>query len=392
MPSRKRHKTDYKGVYYIVGKALATGKRKGEGKEKTERIYYIVYRKDGRLIEEKAGRQYADDMTPAKAARLRTLRMQGDDPTNKERRRRLIEERNKKKWDMDALWEEYKKNKPDLRGLHIDDNRYKLHIRPKLGDKKPSELSPFNVDGIRVEMLKKYKPQTVKHVLGLINRIVNFGVSKKLCKPLSFKIEMPKVDNLKTEDLTPEQLNRLLKAIEDEPNIQIANLLRMALYTGMRRGELLRLQWRDIDFKRGFIHIRNPKGGKSQTIPLNDKARRVLESHPRTESEYVFPGKNGGPRVNIRIPINRIKERAGLPKDFRPLHGLRHVYASMLASSGRVDMYTLQKLLTHKSPQMTQRYAHLRDEALKRASNLIGSLVEEAIADVAGEEEKKSSA
>lgn len=64
-----------------------------------------------------------------------------------------------------------------------------------------------------------------------------------------------------------------------------------------------------------------------------------------------------------------------MPDDFRPLHGLRHVYASMLASSGQVDMYTLQKLLTHKSPLMTQRYAHLRDESLKRASNLAGSII-----------------
>ena len=47
----------------------------------------------------------------------------------------------------------------------------------------------------------------------------------------------------------------------------------------------------------------------------------------------------------------------------------------MLASSGQVDMYTLQKLLTHKSPTMTQRYAHLRDDALRRASELAGQLV-----------------
>jgi site-specific recombinase XerD len=66
-------------------------------------------------------------------------------------------------------------------------------------------------------------------------------------------------------------------------------------------------------------------------------------------------------------------------KGFRPLHGLRHVYASMLASSGKVDMYTLQKLLTHKSPQMTQRYAHLRDEALRRAADLAGELIQQAV-------------
>jgi len=77
--------------------------------------------------------------------------------------------------------------------------------------------------------------------------------------------------------------------------------------------------------------------------------------------------------INKRVRV--IKEAAELPDDFRPLHGLRHVYASMLASSGQVDMYTLQKLLTHKSPLMTQRYAHLRDESLKRASNLAGSII-----------------
>ena len=105
----------------------------------------------------------------------------------------------------------------------------------------------------------------------------------------------------------------------------------------------------------------------------------VLESHPRTKSPYVFPGEDGKQRTDIHRQVNKIKNEAKLPKDFRPLHGLRHVYASMLASSGKVDMYTLQKLLTHKSPQMTQRYAHLRDETLRRASDLAGDLINQAV-------------
>jgi len=80
---------------------------------------------------------------------------------------------------------------------------------------------------------------------------------------------------------------------------------------------------------------------------------------PRT-SEYIFPGEDGGQRVTIQKAVRRIRKTAGLPDTFRPLHGLRHAFASRLASSGQVDMYTLQKLLTHKSPVMTQRYAHLR--------------------------------
>jgi integrase len=73
-----------------------------------------------------------------------------------------------------------------------------------------------------------------------------------------------------------------------------------------------------------------------------------------------------------------LRTAAGLPSDFRPFHGLRHAFASMLASSGQVDMYTLQKLLTHKSPLMTQRYAHLRDETLRKASTLAGNIIEQA--------------
>jgi integrase len=58
------------------------------------------------------------------------------------------------------------------------------------------------------------------------------------------------------------------------------------------------------------------------------------------------------------------------------LHGLRHTFASILASSGKVDMYLLQKLLTHKSPTMTQRYAHLRDETLRNAADVAGDIFE----------------
>ena len=77
--------------------------------------------------------------------------------------------------------------------------------------------------------------------------------------------------------------------------------------------------------------------------------------------------------------LRTIKAHANLPKDFRTLHGLRHVFASMLASSGQVDTYPLQRLLTYKKPIMSQRYSHLRDETRQKVSNLAGSVVAEAV-------------
>jgi len=116
-------------------------------------------------------------------------------------------------------------------------------------------------------------------------------------------------------------------------------MMKMALFTGMRRGELFRLKWEDVDFKHGFIYIKDSKSGVDQKIPLNRSVKELLNAHPKTDSPFIFPGQGGRrQRTDIKKQVNRIKERAGLPKNFRALHGLRHVYASMLASSGKVDM------------------------------------------------------
>jgi integrase len=374
MPAKKRFKTSYPGVYYVEGQAVATGK--------PERIYYVMYRRDGRLIEEKAGRQHQDAMTPAKAARIRAERIEGKALSNQARREeeKAAKEAEAGRWTLAKLWCEYASHKPENHALSTDRSRYETYIKPAFGEKEPTEVLTLDLDRLRSRLLKQGKsPQTVKHVLALFKRLVRFGVKKGLCDspdPRKQTITMPKVDNETTEDLDADELARLVHAIEDEPNIQAANFMRLAMFTGMRRGELFKLEWRDIDFERGFINIRHPKGGKSQKIPLNDAARGVLESHPHVEdSPYVFPGQGGKQRVTIQVASNRIKARAGLPADFRPLHGLRHLFASTLASSGQVDMLTLQKLLTHKSPNMTKRYSHLRDDALKQASEVAGELL-----------------
>ena len=367
MPKQDRIKTKYPGVYYIA-----------KGKEK---VFYIVYYLNGKKIEEKAGRQFADDMTAAKAAGIRAERSKGKEPSNNARREEIkatkLEEAGK--WTLDKLWQEYEANKADSKAINTDRGRFEKYLMPDFGNKEPHKIIRLEADRLRIRLLKTLKPQTVKHVFGLLKRIVSFGVSRQLCQNLNFIVETVKVDNQKTEDLNPEQLKNLLTAIENSTDIEAANIMRLALYTGMRRGEMFKLKWNDIDFQRGFIAIRNPKGGVSQKIPLNEQARKVLENHPKTEGkENVFLRPDGEPFTDIRRRVNPIKQAAGIPDDFRALHGLRHSYASMLASSGKVDLYTIQKLLTHKSPLMTQRYAHLRDAALRDASTLAGQIIDAA--------------
>jgi integrase len=378
MPAQERYPAGYPGVYFIVSKP---------GTPKEDKIYYIDYRIDGKRIQEKAG-YHSKGMSPAKANNLRADRMRGKEPSNKERRETEKEAKAAEdgRWTLEKLWTEYKTAKPDLKGWKTGtyDSQWS-HIEGPFGKKEPHEILSLDVKRLENQLKKTKSPQTVKHVLKLLRILCNFGADNGLCPGLSFKIKMPVVDNSKTEDLTPDQIKKLLEAIEADDHMQAGDMMLMALYTGMRRGEMFRLKWSDIDFDRGFIRLVDPKGGIDQTIPLNDAARGMLEKHPkRNGSPFVFPGRGGEQRTRIEKACNHIKKAAGLPKGFRPLHGLRHVYASMLASSGKVDMYVLQKLLTHKSPQMTQRYAHLRDESLKRAADVAGDIV----AAISGEKDK----
>ncbi len=364
----KRHKTTYPGVFYREAKRIG-----GPGLEK---VFYIVFKQNGEVIEEKVGRQFKNNMSPAKAATIRGERIEGKRSSPKQIRQQASET----KWTISQLWQGYSSKKLLSKSLATDRGRFQKFIEPTLGNKEPQELSPMDLDRLRIGVAKNHKPQTVKHAIALLVRIINHGARLGLCPGLSFKAPAIKVHNLKTEDLSPDQLSNLLVAMEQEYDIQAANFMKMALITGMRRGELFKLQWQDVDFDRGFIHIRGPKGGQDQKIPMNQAARRLLQGHPRDDnSPFVFPGRGGKQRTCPPKRIDVIKEQAGLPKDFRPLHGLRHVYASMLASSGQVDLYTLQKLLTHKSAAMTTRYAHLRDETLRRAADVAGNLFTQAL-------------
>lgn len=379
MPKRKRFKTNYPGVVYVmVGK---------------DRVYYIYYRRIGetKQIEEKANIQ-GRTMTPALANQLRAERIKGKAPTNREKRRERnkVKEAEAGKMTISRLWDLYCKNLKGLNPQASDTSRFINYLKPTFGDKEPHTILPLDIDRLRRKVLGGKSDQTIKHVLALLRRIVRYGVKKQVALPLSFSLEMPTVDNQVIETLSREELNRLIRALNESNDIQISDLMKLALCTGMRKGELLKLKWSDVDYESGLILLRSPKSKRSMHIPMNDQARSILKNHPHVKdqdrsilearpclSEHVFVTDKGKPFAEIRKRIEAIRKAAGLPKGFRPLHGLRHVYASILASSGKVDIYTLQRLLTHKSTAMTQRYAHLMDETLRKASAVIVDVLAE---------------
>ena len=366
----KRIKTKYPGVFYREAPRIG-----GSGIEK---VYYVVYKVAGKVVETKVGRQYADDMTASRASNIRGELIEGKRLTRQQERDRAKEEATRVRWTINALWEEYKKRNPNLKGISTDQSRFNIHLI-KFHNMEVSDITTSIIDDFKIYLSQKeLKPSTIRNILELLRRIISFGEKKELIKKeeINIHFDMPKVNNIKTEDLSPEQIEKFLTTLNSTSHKKAANMMKLALFSGMRRGELFNLKWDHINWERNFINLvgkddgLGAKSGLCERIPLNSLARDLLLSIEHTNSPYVFPGKNGGRLIDIKKSANAIKKEAELPQDFRPFHGLRHVYASMLASSGKVTMYELQNLMTHKSPTMTQRYAHLRDEALQKASNV----------------------
>ncbi|MEY8207472.1 MAG: site-specific integrase, partial [SAR324 cluster bacterium] len=359
MPRQIRVSTEYSGVYFVK---LAN----------QDQSFFIRYKRNGKSVEEKAGRSN-QGWNAEKAYQLRTERMSGTSAAGNELQSNsdLLSQQD---WTFSNIFSEYLRLRNKLKGRANDIYRFKNYLEKEFANITPSCVTQDDIERFKHNLQnRELKPATIRHVLELLRRLANFAAKNNLCSGLSFKIQMPKVENYKTEELTNAQLQKLMQVLEEESDIQVSNLVRLALYTGMRRGELFNLNWGDIDFYNKTITVKSDKKGDQPTIPLNEMAEKVLVEHAHTEngSKFVFPGRGGKKRTECKRPLLRIREKAGLPDDFRILQGLRHVYASMLVSSGKVDLETLQSLLTQKSPLMTQRYAHLLDESRTNSENII---------------------
>ncbi len=247
----------------------------------------------------------------------------------------------------------------DEKSWNEDYYRYGSQLGPRFGRKPLDEISPFDVERMKASMMKAknkcnrlFASASIKHALVLLKCLFNLATrwgAYQGPNPCA-AVEMPKLDNQVTECLSDEETRRLLKVLDDWPFRQHAAFIRFALFTGCRRGELFKMKWQDVDFDRKLLVLRQPKGGKTETIPLSDEALRSIEAL-RRKCEYVFPGKGGGMLSDFGRPWYRVRKAAGLPDSFR-FHGLRHAFASKLVSSG-VDLYAVSRLLTHKQISTT---------------------------------------
>ena len=134
----------------------------------------------------------------------------------------------------------------------------------------------------------------------------------------------------------------------------------LALATGARRGELLRLRWPDVDLKRGTLTFQETKNGERRAVPLTGQALAYEPTCEGTalDTALVFPDATGKRPLGIREAFEGAVERAGIV-DFR-FHDLRHTFASYLAMNG-ATLAEIAEVLGHKTLAMVKRYAHLSE-------------------------------
>lgn len=280
------------------------------------------------------------------------------------------------------VWEKYLPWAKEYKGTWKDDEyHYGKHLEPRFASKPMESITPFEIEKMKMELKKglnkhgkPYAAATIKHQIVLLRRL--FNVARKWgmyegVNPVE-RVQMPKIDNQKTEFLTEDELTRLKETLENWPFKESAAFVKFAMFTGLRRGELFKLTWDDVDFERSLVKLRAPKGGKTTILPLNQEALEVLRSLDVTSS-FVFPGDDGRQRTDFKGPWLRIRKTAGLPDDFR-FHGLRHHFASTLVSNG-VDLGIVRELLTHKHVGTTERYAHFRPDTVREAAAKAGKLL-----------------
>lgn len=252
---------------------------------------------------------------------------------------------------------------------------FKLHLLPRLAKLPLAAITSGEINLLAGEILRKgLKPKSVNAILSALHRCLDAAVDWERLDHVP-RFQWLRAEPAAFDFLSSAESRNLLDAARERP---YALMIRMALRTGMRIGELLAIRWEDIDFEQRLIAVRrsivrgiesSPKTRRHRFIPIAADLHDAL-TETRASSGYVFSAdeQGGAPLREPRKGLWRALETAGLRRV--GWHVLRHSFASQLVSEG-VSIYIVQALLGHSTVQMTMRYAHLAPSATRGAVDVL---------------------
>ena len=274
------------------------------------------------------------------------------------------------------------------------------HIIPALGLLELEEVTPFAVQRFASELLRSgnlrtgggLAPNSVNAVITVVQGSLKTAQALGYTAPCGVgQLRRPRPGERKIECLSGAEQKALEQCILQKKQPRLYGIL-LCLYTGLRLGELLALEWTDFDFARGELHVsrscydgRNRDGvfsritdspktvSSMRTVPLPGQLLPLLcEAREASRSVYfVSNGERAVPVRSYQRTFRRLQQNLGLPR--RGFHSLRHTFATRALECG-MDVRTLSEILGHRSPTVTlNRYAHSLPEHKKAMMNRLGS-------------------
>lgn len=260
------------------------------------------------------------------------------------------------------------------RSIGRECKRFEAFVEPLLGSKSIRAIDVTDVQTVLAALDSSLSDATRNRYLAMLRAIFRFSVAQGFSdQDPSRSIKMRREVPVKLYEVTHEFIGRLGKAVRwlkmSDPST--ASLVELLLYTGMRIGEALPLQWNDVDFSTRQITLRLTKSGKARHVPISDDClallARRLEMTGGCLQGWLFPSSRGNLHMTRPVrPWKKACKAVGLPTSLR-FHDLRHIFASLCVKEG-IPLFTVQGLLGHSSIRMSERYCALASEDLLKAS------------------------
>jgi integrase len=270
---------------------------------------------------------------------------------------------------------------PKLKPRTLFDYRELLarYILPALGNLTVAGIDREHVEKLHVDMARI--PRRANYTMATIRALLTFAVRRGLRSSNPAIGIKPYRENPRERFLSEAEIAAAADAITyAEGDGRIGPLaaagLRLALFTGARSGEVTAFKWEHVDWERRLIRLPDSKNNAPRTVHLSDAAIEVLRTTPHVDEFIVAGRKRGAAYKSLSRAWAIARKYAGL-EDVR-LHDLRHSYASLAAGRG-VSLHMIGKLLGHKNPATTQRYAHLARDVVQSVNDELGAAMQAAI-------------
>ena len=256
---------------------------------------------------------------------------------------------------------------------------FNVWIKNAIGRLPMKDIAPFHLEKLKKTMKDgEQSPRSIEYALAVVRQVFNVAKKMKVYRgenPTA-DVDAPKVDNSRMRFLTRAEAEKLLNLLKTK-NSDVHDMTLLSLHAGLRFGEITALTWADVDIDKKVLTIRDAKTGSRYAF-LTDQASVMLKNRTQGKpSDYVFKGRKGKiDRISLTFvrAVDDLKLNDGIddPRLQICFHSCRHSYASWMIEQG-ADLYTVQKLLGHKTNTMTQRYAHLSENRLREAAAALGA-------------------